>query len=125
MPSDPTRRLDNWDAKYDTERIKAILDTKRPKMLERMSAVIPPMVAMEAQVKQTLDALGAQTIQVPFYLCFAREVWRMQTQQEMSGEGLAIAAEVLLNKWVARGLTQSILEAIRFGVFSVAAPAGP
>ncbi len=125
MASDPTKRLENWDKKFDTERIKAILDAKRSTMLERLAAVLPSLVSMEAQVKQVLDGQGASTIQYPFYLCFGREMWKYQHQQELSGASYAKAAQVLINKWVGRGLTQSILEKIRDDVFSIGAPAGP
>ena len=72
MASDPTRRIDNWDAGFDTERIKAKVDSKRSKMLERLSAVVPSMTAMEAQVKQVIDTAGVSIIQYPFFLAFGR-----------------------------------------------------
>ena len=125
MPSDPTKRIDNWDVKYDTEQIKVLLDKKRPKMFERVQAVFPALVSMEAQVKQVLDDQGVSIIQYPFYLGFGREMWRLQHQQEMSGESFAIEAATLIGKWTSRGLSQSVLEAIRTGVFSVGAPVGP
>jgi len=43
----------------------------------------------------------------------------------MSGESAAQAAAVLIAKWVARGLTQSVLQAIRTQVFNVGAPIAP
>lgn len=125
IATDPTRRVENWDVKYDTERMKAVIDAKRPKMLEHVSSVIPRLTSMEAQAKQVLDIQGATIIQYPFYLAFAREMWRLQSQQEMSGESLAVEAATLIRKWSDRGLTQSVLEALRTQVFSVGAPAAP
>jgi len=124
MPMDPTRRISNWDAKYNTERIKAVLDDKRDAMFSRFAAVVPALVTMETEVKQTLDALGVSTIDYPFYLSFGREVWRL-IDHEVSGESLAIEVAILIDKWVGRGLTQSVLEAIRTQVFNVSAPVGP
>jgi hypothetical protein len=40
-------------------------------------------------------------------------------------EALAQEAAVLIAKWVARGLTQSVLQAIRTDVFNVASPLAP
>jgi len=124
MPIDPVKRLENWDQKYDLTRINAILTEKRPKMLEHMSSVVVALAAMEQQVKQTCDASGVSVIQYPYYLCFGREMWAM-IRREMSGESAAQAAAVLIAKWVARGLTQSVLQAVRTQVFNVGAPIAP
>ena len=121
---DPTKRIENWDAKFDTTAIKATLDKKRAKMHERVSSVQVLLAAMELQVKQTCDALGAPTIQYPFYLCFGREIWAL-TRKDISGATMAEEAATLIAKWVARGLQQPILEAIRTDVFNVGAPVAP
>ncbi len=123
MP-DPGKRIESWDTKYDTTRIKAIVDAKRPKMLEHVSAVYTSIALMETQVKQVLDGSGVAFIMYPFYLNFGRELWS-KSRKEMSGESLAKEAAVLIAKWVARGLTQAVLQAIRTDVFNVAAPIGP
>ena len=122
--TDPARRVENWDAKFDTTVIKTTLDKKRPKMLEHVSAVQPMLAAMELQVKQVCDGSGVPTIQYPFYLCFGREMWAL-IRKDISGESAAQAAAVLIAKWVARGLTQAVLQAIRTDVFNVAAPVAP
>ena len=121
---DPTRRIAKWNAKFNTERIKGILDDMRPAMLANVTAVFPMITAMELQVKQTCDASGVPTIQYPFYLNFGREIWAL-TRKEVSGESLALEAATLIAKWVARGLQQPVLQAIRTDVFNVAAPVAP
>jgi len=118
---DPVKRIAKWNAKYNTERIKATLDELRPAMLANVTAVFPLRAAMELEVKQTLDAEGVSIIQYPFYLSYGRELWRLK-RMNVSGEGLATEAATLLAKWVARGLSQSVLEAIRTQVFDVSAP---
>jgi len=125
MPIDPSKRTANWDAGYDTTAIKAKIDKKRPDMLPRMGAQTAAIVSMEGQVKQTLDASGVSVIQYPFYLCFGRELWHMTHEREMSGESAAKEAAVLIAKWVARGLTQAVLQAIRSEVFNIPAPIAP
>ena len=124
MATDPSRRIAKWNAKYDTTRIKAVLDEMRPDMYARVQAVFPLLTAMESQVKQVLDLQGIQTINYPWYLCFGREVWKLQ-RQEISGETLAVAVATLIGKWANRGLSQTLLEIIRTGVFNIGAPAGP
>ena len=121
---DPTRRIAKWNAKFDTARVKETLDALRPAMLANVTAVFPMLTAMELQVKQTCDASGVSTIQYPFYLNFGREIWAL-TRKEVSGESLAQAAAVQIAKWVARGLNQAVLQAIRSQVFNVGAPIAP
>jgi len=124
MPIDPTKRIDNWNTKYNLERVNAILTEKRPTMLQNMGAVAPLLAAMELQVKQVCDGAGVPTIAYPFYLCFGREMWSL-TRKDISGESLAVEAATLIAKWVARGLTQSVLQSIRTDVFNVSAPVAP
>ncbi len=124
MPIDPTKRIDNWNTKYNLERVNAILTEKRPKMLQNVASVAPLIAAMELQVKQVCDGAGVPTIQYPFYLCFGREMWAL-TRKDISGESLAQEAAILIAKWVARGLQQPVLQAIRTDVFNVAAPIAP
>jgi len=121
---DPAKRIANWNAKYNTERIKATLDDKRPSMLASVTAVFPMITAMELQVKQVCDGAGVATIQHPFYLNFGREIWAL-SRREVSGESLAKEAAILIAKWKARGLTEAVLQGIRTDVFNVSAPIAP
>ncbi|MCX6842683.1 MAG: hypothetical protein NTX53_10420 [candidate division WOR-3 bacterium] len=121
---DPTRRIAKWNAKFNTERIKATLDDMRPTMLQNVTAVFPLITAMELQVKQVCDGSGVSTIQYPFYLNFGREMWAL-SRKDISGESYAKEAAILITKWTARGLTQAVLQALRTDVFNVAAPVAP
>jgi hypothetical protein len=121
---DPAKRIANWNAKYNTERIKATLDDKRPAMLASVTAVFPMITAMELQVKQVCDGAGVATIQYPFYLNFGREIWAL-SRKEVSGESLCKEVAVLVAKWKARGLTEAVLQGIRTDVFNVSAPIAP
>jgi hypothetical protein len=122
--SDVTQRIKRWDVKYDPERIKATTEELKPSMLVTVQGVFPLLAEAESQVRQTLDAIGVPTIQYPAYLCFGKEVWALE-RRGFSGESLALEVAVLLDKWVARGLAKSTLEAIRTDVFNVGAPVAP
>jgi hypothetical protein len=123
MPNDLSKRIANWDIGYDTAVIKAKVDKKRPDMFARVQAQFASLTSMESQVKQTCDAAGVSVITYPFYLCFGRELWHITHETEMSGESAAKEAATLIAKWVARGLTQAVLQAIRTQVFNIGAPA--
>jgi hypothetical protein len=122
--SDPTKRIARWNAKFNTERVKETLDALRPDMLQSVSAVFPQLADMETQVKQVLDGLGLPTVHYPFYLAYGRELFRL-TRKGISGESVALEAQVRLDKWVARGLVQSALEKVRKDVFNISAPVTP
>ncbi|MBM3321901.1 hypothetical protein FJY69_00230 [candidate division WOR-3 bacterium] len=124
MPIDPARRIAKWNAKFNTERIKGALDDMRPAMLSNVQAVFPLIAAMELEVKQVLDLAGVSVALYASYLAFGRELFRI-TRNGMSGESAAIEADLLIEKWVARNLTRSVLEQIRTGVFNIGAPSSP
>ncbi|MEO0078652.1 MAG: hypothetical protein ABIK86_06620 [candidate division WOR-3 bacterium] len=124
MPIDPGKRIARWNTKFNTERVKAVLDEMRPAMLANVQAVFPLIAAMELEVKQVLDLAGVSVAQYANYLAFGRELFRI-TRNGMSGESAAIEAELLIVKWVARGLARSVLETIRTGVFNIAPPSSP
>ena len=124
MPIDPTKRIANWDEKYNLERVNAILTEKRPTMLQSVTSVTPLITAMELQVKQVCDGAGVPTIQYPFYLCFGRELYGL-TRREFSGESASIEAALLIAKWTARGLTAAVRQGFRTDVFNVVAPVTP
>ena len=121
---DPVKRIAKWNVKFNTERIKATLDEMLPTMKQNVAAVTPMITAMELQVKQVLDGKGVPTITYPFYLNFGRELWAL-SRKEISGESLSDEAATLIAKWVARGLQEPVLQAVRTDVFNVAAPVAP
>jgi hypothetical protein len=122
--ADPAKRIENWTAKVTPERTAAQVTPQLSSIKQNAAFVMNDIVQMETQVRQVLNGAGASTIQYPFYLCFGREIWA-RIRNGMDGESLAQEAAVLIAKWVARGLTQSVLETIRTDVFNVSAPVGP
>ena len=123
MP-DKLKRFTSWNVKYNTGRIKATLDEMRPTMYAKVQAVFPLITAMELRVKQVLDSSGVPTRDYPSYLNFGRQLWALG-RKEISGETAAQEAAVQVAKWVARGLTQAVLQAIRTDVFNISAPIAP
>jgi len=73
------------------------------------------------QVKQVCCSVGVPVITLPSYYCFGLEVDRLK-EMDLSGEALALEVEVVLAKWVGRGLSQQALEAIRSSVFNIDEP---
>ena len=118
MP-DKMKRFTSWNAKYNTERIKATIDAMRPEMQSRYQAAMTEMLANDTKVKQILNGQGVSTILYVPYLSFGRQLWKYSREQDIDGHSLQLAAEVLRNKWKARGLDEDVLLAIQREVCSV------
>lgn len=118
MP-DKMKRFTSWSAKYNTERIKATLDDMRNDMQARYKAAITEMLAIDTRVKQVLNGKGVSAILYVPYLSFGRQLWKLSREQEIAGDSLQLAAEVLRNKWKARGLVEDVLPAIQQEVCGV------
>ena len=120
--TDPNQRGMNWQIKTDTTRVKQILDDRRPDMLKRYEAAIASLCEMETKARQTLNAAGVHSIFYVAYLSYARQLYKLSRQQGISGESFALQAQVLLDKWAARGCDPAVLAKIRKDVFDVDAP---
>ena len=120
--TDPNQRIIAWEIKTDTTRMKETLDTLRPDMLKRFEAAVASLCEMEVKARQTLNAAGVHTIFYVPYLNYARQLYKLSRQQGISGESFAMGAQVLLDKWAARGLNPNVLAAIRTQVFDASAP---
>jgi len=121
--SDLATRVARWDEQFyaDPSQHSPKVALKLTAMRERFVVQTGLLEAMTLAVKQTLDSEGVSVIQYPFYIAFGSELHRLKGQN-VSGEGLATEAATLIGKWVARGLSQSVLEAVRTQVFDTAAP---
>jgi hypothetical protein len=122
--ADPGKRQERWAHKTTPERTSEIVDLRRDTMKVNFTGQTNELLQMEQQVRQTLNAAGVPTIQYPFYLCFGRELHK-RIRNGMAGESLAVECALLAAKWIAQGLTQSVLYAIRSEVFSIPAPLAP
>ncbi len=116
-------RAQKWNLKYNPERIKAITEEGKPVYYQHAQAAFIVQEQMELGVKQVLDTQGVAPKDVASYLNAGRQFWK--ATQTYSGETLAIKAGIILGRWAAEGLSQSVLEAIRTEVFHIPAPVGP
>ncbi len=121
---DATRRISRWRAKFTPARQAETLAVIYEDMARRYAAVTVELCSMETQVKQVLDQAKVHTNWYVSYLDFARQLFRLSRQQEISGNSLALAAQVLLERWAARGLNPDVLTTIRREVFNIGPP-GP
>ncbi|MCR4424355.1 MAG: hypothetical protein WHU95_00540 [candidate division WOR-3 bacterium] len=119
---DLKRRANAYRIKTNPERVKQTLEAQIDDMRSRYEIVMEKISTMESEVKAVLNENGVSSILYVPYLNFARQLWKLSNQQEISGRSLAMAAKVLLDKWTARGLNPDILTAIRYQVFNIGEP---
>ena len=120
--SDPVKRVSAWMRKYNIERVKATLEELKPEMAQRYQAAVADLYAMEMKTKEVLNAQGVQTILYISYLNFSRQLFKLSRKRKVSGESMQLAAQVLLDKWKARGCDPKVLALIRTEVYDIEAP---
>jgi hypothetical protein len=116
-------RLKKWDLNFDPDRIFALNTLYRPQQKLHAAVKFAMLENIELRIKQCLSTIGVSSKDTANYLNFGRQVWSLQ--QKRHGQDLAIEVQIRLDVWVSRGLTQSVLEAIRSSVFDVPAPVLP
>jgi hypothetical protein len=114
------RRLDKWDNFLSGDVLSEAVGKYKDKMHEQLSNIFPNQEKLENEVKLILAEAATSTILNPAYLNFGREVYK--TALRFSGGQLIATVDIILNKWVGRGLDRDILERIRNTVFALAAP---
>jgi hypothetical protein len=81
-------------------------------------------VALESLVKQVLigTVTGVSYYQIPVFLSAGRELYKLT--KKFASQSLAMEASVIIAKWVARGLTEAVLFAVR-DALNIPAPIEP
>jgi hypothetical protein len=102
--------------------VNETLGDLREDMAARYEAAMTQVYAMEMKVKEIINAAGISTSHYVPYLNFGRQLYKLSRQQNISGESFAMAAQVLLDKWAARGCDPEVLAKIRTDVFDISAP---
>jgi len=120
--TDSVQRRENWEAKYNLDRVKQTLEAKRATMSAHCEAAVDGMVAAGIKVRETLNACGVNTIHHVPYLNFGRQLYKLSRQARVSDENFTMAVQVLLDKWSARGCDPRVLAKIRTDVFDISEP---
>ncbi|MBM4092288.1 MAG: hypothetical protein FJ276_23095 [Planctomycetes bacterium] len=77
------------------------------------------LYSMENGVRQILDTAGVDTLLVPAYLNFGRRLYKLV--KRYTGETARNECAVFIAYYVAKGLSQSVLELVR-DYFNITAP---
>ena len=113
-------RAYNYNLKYDTEVIKKQADARRERMVAKQTEAQEELSVLENKAKEVLGEAGVPTHTYIGYLNFCREVWKKK--KRFSGETLRREAMVVENKWIARELKKTVLDALRLQVLTIPDP---
>lgn len=116
-------RAQKWSLKYNSARIKDIIDGGKEMFYAHAKVAFVDAEQMELAVKQVTDTIGVGSMQMPFYLAFARQI--AKATRRYTGESLALKAVTILDRWEGEGLSKTVLEAIRNQVFHIGTPVSP
>jgi len=109
-------RIAKFQAKIDHDVIRERFLKLKSLMVEEESEIFRSEEEVENRVKEILESEGVATYQIPFYLCFAREV--LSKVKKLSQQTLILEEKAIRTKWTLRGLNNEILKKISrtFGI---------
>jgi len=107
-------RRAKYKAKNNADVIRERFAGQKSNMDTQIDGVFPQLTAMEDAVKEALEAAGVPTIQVPFYLNFGRECWRIK--KRFGSPTCNDEIGLMYAKWAGRGLTSPMLDLVKSSV---------
>jgi len=111
MVRSQTYRQKKYEAKVDPDVVRARFSAMKSVMAEQTAVKFSDLATIEDGVKkQILEPKGIPTIQIPFYLNVARQLYSIV--QRFTGSTLGKEAKLVKDKWVARGLDASVIDEI-------------
>jgi len=117
MVRDASRRTTKYAAKIVGDVIKNRIDALKDSMVEQVTDKFADLVNIESQTKSMLNSWGVKSIQVPFYLSYARKLWRLSMKH--SGGTLNTEACIATKAFIDRGLDPYYLQEIAEDVFGI------
>jgi len=112
MVRDASRRKQKYEAKIDADVMRSRILAHKASMVEQMEAKTADLATLEAEVKRVIEGQTTPVYghQVPAYLNVGRELYRLS--KHFSATTFTSEAEIVLDKWKARGLDVGLLNAV-------------
>jgi len=112
------QRVRKYTAKIDADVVRSRIAAQKDHMTEQMEARAAELATIEKNIKAILEnqTTPIYSAFIPMYLNVGRELYKLQ--KKFTGSTFSAEAKVVLDKWNARGLTGTVLQAIAelFGV---------
>jgi len=117
MVKNPIIRAAKYNVKIDATVIKQRFEGLKTMMVEQVTTRFSDLAALEENAKAILDANNVPSIEVPFYLSFVRQLYRIVNTHP--GTTAVTEAKLYKKVWVGRGLTATILETLASSLFGL------
>jgi hypothetical protein len=109
-------RIQKYTAKFDPAVVSARFTAVRDLAVTQFQVHAADLEGMENLVKTGIQDKIANPLEIPQYLDFARELYRLTKKH--SGKVLVSEVNIAKAKWAARGLNPEILDII-IGLFGI------
>ena len=109
-------RIKKYTAKFDPTVVSARFTAVKDLAVSMFQVHAADLEGMENLVKNAIQDKISNPLEIPQYLDFARELYRLTKKH--SGKVLVSEVEVAKAKWTARGLNPEILDTI-VGLFGI------
>lgn len=106
----PVFRTRKYDAKMDATVIGARFAAQRDSMVEQEASMFAELSEVERKAKIRLEEAGVSVVQIPMYLDFARQCWKIGKNHLEATRVNEVYYKYLV--WLNRGLNMTVLTAI-------------
>ncbi len=114
------RRMQKLNANFDPDAIRDSLMRQRDSILEQQAVKQAELEKIENMTKLLISDEGVGSALFVSYLNYARQIWKIKNT--FTSKTLKIEADIMLYKWVRRGLDENILKRIRNQIFTLDEP---
>ncbi len=106
-----TQRAAKYAAKTDADVVRARVAAQTDSMNAAQAAQVTTAVQIETDVKAIVEPSGTPTIQIPFYIAFGRQLYKLKGKFPTTGAGStgSVEAQTIATKWQGRGLEPALL----------------
>jgi hypothetical protein len=110
MVRDEVYRRKKYTGKVDADATRLRIVALKDSMTEQTDSQFGKLATLETDIKGWIEPLEVPTIMVPQYLNVGRQLWKLKNK--FSGTTLDTEGLIIAQKWVARGLSASIVNVI-------------
>jgi hypothetical protein len=110
MVRDPVFRARKYDAKMDATVIGARFAAQRDSMVEQEASMFAELYEVERKAKTVCEEAGVSVVQIPMYLSFARQCWKIGKNHLEATRTNEVYYKYLT--WLNRGLNMTILSKV-------------
>jgi len=107
-------RQKKYEVKVDADIVRQRFQGEKSLMVEQEALHFPALTILEQQVKGILEPQGVKTIEIPYYLSFARKIYSLVLRFPIKTSETTLIKEcrIAVDEWSSRGLNKAMLEEI-------------